>query len=87
MIVSGAALCAALGAVGGVTPCDQALPGRVTKAITPNPTNEMDEMARVSIAELKMRIGLSIETCRNQDLVYSSLDVIQSETHRSELDR
>jgi hypothetical protein len=34
---------------------------------------------------LKKRIGLSIETGRNQDFVNSSLDVIQSKTHWSDL--
>ena len=86
MSESAATICAARGAVGGVPPCDQALPGRAAKAITPNPTNDRVEVARVSIAELKRRIGLSIETACNQDFVYSSLDVIQSETHRRELD-
>jgi hypothetical protein len=85
MSESAAALCAALWTVGGVPPCDQALSGRAAKATTPNPTNERDEVARVSTAELKRRIGLSIETSRNQDFVYSSLDVIQSETDWSEL--
>jgi hypothetical protein len=85
MSESAATLCAALWTVGGVPPCDQASAGRAARAITPNPTNERDEVARVSITGLKRRIELSIETARNQDLVYSSLDVVQSETHWSEL--
>jgi hypothetical protein len=85
MSESAATLCAALWTVGGVPPCDQASPGRAARAIKPNPTNERDDVARVSITELKRRIGLSIETGRNQDFVYSSLDVIKSETHWSKL--
>src|ERR1700731_2404375 len=85
MSESAATLCAALWTVGGVPPCDQASPGRADRASSPNPTNERDEVARVSITELKRRIGLSTDTARNQDFVYSSLDVIKSETHWSKL--
>lgn len=45
----------------------------------------MDEVARVNNTE-KARTGLSIESARIQDLVYSSLDVVQCKTNWSELD-
>ncbi len=83
MSESTAALCCATLWSGGVVPsCDQTLAGRVATAIRINAADESDEVARVSNTELRRRIWLCTLT---QDFVHSSLDVIQSETHWSEV--
>ncbi len=70
---------------GGLPPCDQTLAGTVATAIRLNATNESDEVARVSNTESKRRISLCTLSAGIQDFVHSSLDVIQSETHWSEV--
>lgn len=85
MSESAAAACTTGCAGGGDPFCDQDLPGRAANAIKANATSGRDEVARVRNAELKRGTGLSTETARSQDFVHSSLDVIQCESHWSEL--
>jgi hypothetical protein len=69
-------------ATGGAPPCDDALPGRAAMAIRPSATtNERREVASVFIPEVKGRIGILYI----DDFVDPSVNVVQSETHWSEL--
>jgi hypothetical protein len=86
MTESANTLCASFSAdCGGVGTCDHALPGTAATAIRPDATNERDRVAGVHMPAFKSRIRLPTVSARIQDLVYSPLDVIQGETHGSEL--
>jgi hypothetical protein len=84
MTESASALCARVSAdCGGVGPCDHALPGSAAMAIRPQATNERDRVDGVRMPAVKRRIRLPTVRARIQDLVYSPLDVIESETNGS----